>query len=138
MSGAAYWSHDIGGFEGTANPALYKRWVALGLLSTHSRLHGSGSYRVPWIFDEEAVDVMRHFVKLKNRLFPYLFAASHDARDYGWPVMRAMLVEFPDDPALPLSRPPVHAGRFAAGGADLPPGQRRRVLPAQGQVDATC
>jgi alpha-D-xyloside xylohydrolase len=99
MSGPAFWSHDIGGFEGTANPACYKRWVAFGLLSTHSRLHGSGSYRVPWLFDEEAVDVMRHFVKLKNRLFPYLFAAAHDANERGWPVMRAMPLEFPDDPA---------------------------------------
>jgi alpha-D-xyloside xylohydrolase len=98
-SGAAFWSHDIGGFSGTANPALYKRWVAFGLLSTHSRLHGSSSYRVPWLFDEESVLVMRHFARLKNRLFPYIFSASHDARDRGWPVMRAMVLEFPDDPA---------------------------------------
>jgi alpha-D-xyloside xylohydrolase len=98
-SGPAFWSHDMGGFEGTANPAVYKRWTAFGLLSTHSRLHGSGSYRVPWLFDEEAVDVMRHFSKLKCRLFPYLFAAAHDAAEYGWPVMRAMPVEFPADPA---------------------------------------
>jgi alpha-D-xyloside xylohydrolase len=99
MSGAAFWSHDIGGFTGTATPALYKRWIAFGLLSTHSRLHGDGSYRVPWLFDEESVDVMRHFTRLKNRLFPYLFAAAHDAHERGWPVMRAMAIEFPDDPA---------------------------------------
>ncbi len=98
-SGAAFWSHDIGGFSGTANPALYKRWVAFGLLSTHSRLHGSSSYRVPWLFDEESDLVMRRFARLKNRLFPYLFSASHDAREFGWPVMRAMVLEFPDDPA---------------------------------------
>ncbi|MDB5327470.1 MAG: alpha-xylosidase [Phycisphaerales bacterium] len=98
-SGPAFWSHDIGGFEGTANAANYKRWVAFGLMSTHSRLHGSGSYRVPWLFDEESVDVMRQFTKLKNKLFPYLFGCAHDARDRGWPVMRAMPVEFPDDPA---------------------------------------
>jgi alpha-D-xyloside xylohydrolase len=98
-SGAAFWSHDIGGFSGTANAALYKRWVAFGLLSTHSRLHGSSSYRVPWLFDEESVAVMRHFTQLKNRLFPYIYAASHDAHNHGWPVMRAMVLEFPDDPA---------------------------------------
>ena len=67
LSGRRFWSHDIGGFAGTAQPCLYKRWVAFGLLSTHSRLHGSESYRVPWLFDEESVDVMRHFAKLKNR-----------------------------------------------------------------------
>jgi len=99
MSGPAFWAHDIGGFTGKADPALYKRWVAFGLLSTHSRLHGSESYRVPWIFDEESVAVMRHFVKLKNRLFPYLFAAAHEAAQRGWPVMRAMQLEFPGDPA---------------------------------------
>ncbi|MGA2442792.1 MAG: alpha-xylosidase [Tepidisphaeraceae bacterium] len=98
-SGAAFWSHDIGGFSGTANAALYKRWVAFGLLSTHSRLHGSSSYRVPWLFDEESVAVMRHFTRLKNRLFPYIYSASHDAHNHGWPVMRAMVLEFPDDPA---------------------------------------
>jgi alpha-D-xyloside xylohydrolase len=99
MSGPAFWSHDIGGFSGDGNAALYKRWVAFGLLSTHSRLHGSASYRVPWLFDEESVDVLRHFTRLKNRLFPYTFAAAHDANAHGWPVMRAMALEFPDDPA---------------------------------------
>ena len=99
MSGPCFWSHDIGGFTGKANPSLYKRWVAFGLLSSHSRLHGQDSYRVPWIFDDEAVDVMRSFAKLKNRLFPYIFAAAHEAHESGAPVMRHMLLEFPDDPA---------------------------------------
>jgi len=54
---------------------------------------------VPWLFDEESVDVMRHFARLKNRLFPYLFSAAHDAQKQGWPVMRAIPVEFPNDPA---------------------------------------
>jgi alpha-D-xyloside xylohydrolase len=99
MSGPAYWSHDIGGFAGKADPAVYKRWAAFGLLSTHSRLHGSESYRVPWLFDEESVDVVRFFTKLKNRLSPYLMSASRDAAEHGWPMMRAMVVEFPDDPA---------------------------------------
>jgi alpha-D-xyloside xylohydrolase len=97
MSGAAFWSHDMGGFTGKADPALYKRWAAFGLLSTHSRLHGSESYRVPWLFDEESVAVVRHFVRLKNTLFPYLFAAAHEAAVRGTPVMRAMVVDFPDD-----------------------------------------
>jgi alpha-D-xyloside xylohydrolase len=101
MSGPAFWSHDIGGFSGTANPAVYKRWAAFGLLSTHSRLHGSTSYRVPWLFDEESVQVVRHFAELKNQLFPYLFAAAKDAGEFGWPVMRAMVLEFPEDPATP-------------------------------------
>ena len=63
-SGFGFWSHDISGFERTAPPDIYKRWTAFGLLSSHSRLHGNESYRVPWLFDEEAVDVLRFFTKL--------------------------------------------------------------------------
>jgi len=65
FSGFAFWSHDIGGFEGTPDPGVFKRWTAFGLLSSHSRLHGSSSYRVPWAFDDEAVEVTRKFTKLK-------------------------------------------------------------------------
>jgi alpha-D-xyloside xylohydrolase len=99
MSGFGFWSHDIGGFESTAAPDVYKRWIAFGLLSSHSRLHGSSSYRVPWLYDEESVDVLRHFTKLKCRLMPYLWRAAQEAHDRGVPVMRAMVLEFPDDPA---------------------------------------
>ena len=99
MSGFGYWSHDIGGFEGTPEPALFKRWIAFGLLSSHSRLHGNASYRVPWLLDEEAVHVLRMFTKLKARLMPYLYRASLQAHTEGVPMMRAMVLEFPDDPA---------------------------------------
>ena len=99
LSGFGYWSHDIGGFEGTPDPALFKRWIAFGLLSSHSRLHGSSSYRVPWLFDDEAVAVLRLFTRLKARLMPYLYAAARQAHEGGLPMMRAMVLEFPDDPA---------------------------------------
>ncbi|BCB91294.1 alpha-xylosidase [Phytohabitans suffuscus] len=99
MSGFGFWSHDIGGFEGRPDPAVFKRWIPFGLLSSHSRLHGNQSYRVPWLFDEEAVDVLRAFTRLKNRLMPYLFAAAVTAHREGVPVMRPMVAEFPDDPA---------------------------------------
>jgi alpha-D-xyloside xylohydrolase len=98
LSGFGFWSHDIGGFEQTASADVYKRWCAFGLLSSHSRLHGSQSYRVPWLFDEEAVDVLRFFTRLKCRLMPYLFGVAVDAHTQGIPAMRAMLLEFPDEP----------------------------------------
>ncbi len=97
LSGFGFWSHDIGGFEGKPPIEVYKRWLQFGLLSSHSRLHGSSSYRVPWLFDDEAVDVLRTFTRLKNRLMPYLYAQAKQARDTGVPVLRAMLLEFPDD-----------------------------------------
>ncbi|MGW7272567.1 alpha-xylosidase [Streptomyces sp. NPDC054864] len=99
LSGFGFWSHDIGGFEGTPDPAVFKRWLAFGLLSSHSRLHGNVSYRVPWAFGDEAVDVARKFTRLKHRLMPYLYAAAVEAHRTGVPVMRPMLLEFPADPA---------------------------------------
>ncbi len=103
--GFAFWSHDIGGFEGKPPPAVYKRWIQFGLLSSHSRLHGSGFYRVPWLVDEESCDVLRLFTRLKHRLMPYLYAKAVEATQTGVPVMRAMVLEHPADPACaPLDR----------------------------------
>ncbi len=99
LSGFGFWSHDIGGFEQTASADVYKRWAAFGLLSSHSRLHGSSSYRVPWNYDEEAVQVLSKFTKLKCSLMPYLFRTAIQAHEHGTPMLRAMMMEFPDDPA---------------------------------------
>lgn len=100
MSGFSFWSHDIGGFELTASPDVYKRWLQFGLLSTHSRLHGSKSYRVPWLFDEEAVDVCRKFTKLKISLMPYIYQMAVNSHETGIPSMRSMVMEFEQDPAV--------------------------------------
>lgn len=95
LSGFGFWSHDISGFEGTQpDPAVYKRWCAFGLLSSHSRLHGSSSYRVPWNFDDEASDVLRKFTKLKLLLMPYLYSRAIDAHTLGLPLLRPMVLEY--------------------------------------------
>ncbi len=97
MSGFGFWAHDIGGFENTSTADVYKRWVAFGLLSSHSRLHGSSSYRVPWAYDEEAVDVVRFFTRLKARLMPYLYQTAIHTSQSGIPTMRSMVLEYPED-----------------------------------------
>lgn len=97
LSGFGYWSHDIGGFEDGCTPDLYKRWTQFGLLSTHSRYHGSGEYKVPWLFDEEAVAVTRKFTKLKVALMPYLYSEAYLTHQTGIPMMRAMALEFNED-----------------------------------------
>lgn len=97
VTGFAYWSHDIGGFEATSTPDIYKRWVQFGLLSSHSRLHGSSSYRVPWNYDEEACEVLKRFTRLKMSLMPYLYATAYQASVNGTPMVRAMFIEFPED-----------------------------------------
>jgi len=99
MSGFGFWSHDIGGFEDTSTPDVYKRWVAFGLMSSHSRLHGSSSYRVPWAYDEESVEVARFFTKLKISLMPYLYRNAIETNRTGIPTMRSMVLEFQNDPA---------------------------------------
>ena len=77
---------------------MFKRWLAFGLLSSHSRLHGSGSYRVPWAFDDEAIEVARRFVRLKMSLMPYLTRVAAEV-SAGVPMLRPIALEFPDDPA---------------------------------------
>jgi alpha-D-xyloside xylohydrolase len=124
-SGFGFWSHDIGGFEGRPDPAVFKRWIAFGLLSSHSRLHGNHSYRVPWLFDDESVSVLRKFTHLKHTLMPYLYAAARQAHTEGLPVMRPMMLGFPDDPAV------THLDRQYLLGGDL---LVAPVFSAEGEV----
>ncbi|RDX48382.1 hypothetical protein OH76DRAFT_1404975 [Lentinus brumalis] len=97
-SGFAFTSHDIGGFEGHPPPEVYHRWVAYGLFSSHSRLHGSMSYRVPWQYGEAAATYMARFLDAKHRLMPYIYQLSIHGHTKGHPVQRAMFIEFLDDP----------------------------------------
>ena len=97
QSGFGYSAFDISGFLGTATPDLYKRWVAWGLLSTHSRLHGMTSFRMPWYFDEESTEVLAHFTRLKCSLMPYLFACAVEVTRKGYPMMRALSLAYPRD-----------------------------------------
>ena len=135
LSGFGFWSHDMGGFEQTASAGcvqtLVRVWPAL-LAQPAARQQ---SYRVPWLFDEEAVDVLALFTQLKCRLMPYLFAAAVEAHRSGMPVMRAMHAGIPGRPGLRYPRPPVYAGRSAAGCARSLPRGHGGLLPAGGALD---
>lgn len=105
LSGFSFWSVDIGGFEGSPPPWIYKRWVAFGLLCSHSRLHGSASYRVPWTVDNDDKSpqgcsaTLSKWTLLKARLMPYIFSEAADSVRQGIPLsLRAMCIEFPNDP----------------------------------------
>ncbi|MGC6768138.1 alpha-xylosidase [Enterococcus sp. LJL128] len=97
LSGFGFWSHDIGGFEENASADIYKRWTQFGLLSTHSRYHGNIQYRVPWLYDEEAVEVTRTFTKLKLSLMPYLYQQAVYTAQSGVPMMRPLFMEYTQD-----------------------------------------
>ncbi|MCC7370944.1 MAG: glycoside hydrolase family 31 protein [Chloroflexi bacterium] len=99
MSGVPFWSHDIGGFMGPTTPELYIRWAQWGLLSSHSRAHGT-TRREPWAIGEQALAVFREFDELRYRLIPYLYSLAVEAHQTGLPVMRPMILEHQDDPAL--------------------------------------
>ena len=101
LSGFSYHSHDIGGFIGKPTPELYIRWAQFGLLSSHSRSHGAGDEngREPWFFGDEAVDIFRKFANLKYALLPYIVGQAAVGAPIGLPLVRAMVLEFPDDRA---------------------------------------
>ena len=98
MSGHPFWSHDIGGFKGRPSTDLYVRWAQFGLFSPFSRAHGTAT-RSPWDYGEEAERIFRDYVRLRYRLLPYIYSYTLVAANTGLPVMRPMVLEFPDDPA---------------------------------------
>ena len=101
LSGFSFWSHDVGGF--TANSVasmdknLFARWLAFGMLSSHSRCHGIAP-KEPWNYGDAFLDEFRHIDELKYRLMPYVYAQAKDCSEHGLPMVRALFVEFPDDP----------------------------------------
>lgn len=97
MSGVPFWSNDIGAYREMPSPHLYIRWAQVGLFCSHSRMHGD-SPREPWAFGDEALDIVRRYVKLRYQLFPYIYSAAHEAMLNHTPVIRAMPLAFPDDP----------------------------------------
>ncbi|WP_203924393.1 TIM-barrel domain-containing protein [Rugosimonospora africana] len=98
LSGVPFWSHDVGGFYGTPVPDLYSRWAGFGALSPLVRFHGTTS-RLPWEFPPEAERDAVAALRLRYELMPYLYSAATDSARTGLPMMRPLLVEYPDDPA---------------------------------------
>ncbi len=98
LSAPGYWSHDIGGFYGPElTPALYVRWTQLGALSPLMRAHGLRP-REPWEFGPRALDLTRRWIRFRYELLPYLWQVAHESSANGWPVLRPLGFEFPDDP----------------------------------------
>lgn len=134
LSGVGFWSHDMGGFEDDACTSdIYKRWTQFGLLSTHSRYHSSRRYKVPWLYDQEAVEVCREFVRLKLSLMPYLWAQAVESTRRGLPMMRPMLLEFPEDEMCKyLDRQYMLGERILVAPVFSETGQVRYYLPEGG------
>ena len=100
LSGFPFWSHDIGGFVTDTPEELYRRWLPMGFLTSHSRAHGAPPTE-PWLFENpEFVDYFRKAAELKYSLMPYIMEESEMASSNGWPMFRALLLEFPEDPGV--------------------------------------
>ena len=97
LSGFTYWSHDVGGFVARAPRGLYRRWLPFGVLTSHTRTHGAPP-REPWEYDEALVADFRRAVELKYALMPYILAQSKAASARGWPMVRPLFFERPEDP----------------------------------------
>ena len=98
LSGFSFWSHDMGGFVKSTPEDLYCRWLPFGFLTSHSRAHGAPPTE-PWLYDSKRVqDVFRKSAEMKYRLMPYVYAQAKECTEKGLPMLRALFVEFPDDP----------------------------------------
>src|SRR6185503_5822660 len=97
MSGFTYWSHDAGGFVNRAPRDLYRRWLGWGVLTSHTRAHGVPP-REPWEYDEAFVEDYRRMVELKYSLMPYIYAQAKHSSENGFPMMRTLFFEYPNDP----------------------------------------
>lgn len=97
LSGFSFWSHDIGGFTKRTPENLYRRWLPFGVLSSHTRCHGQPP-KEPWDYGTEFEDYFRKVVEMKYRLMPYVYAQAKMASDKGIPMVRALFMEYPDDP----------------------------------------
>ncbi|MBO7416930.1 MAG: alpha-xylosidase, partial [Bacteroidaceae bacterium] len=99
LSGFAFWSHDMGGFVKSTPDELYMRWLPFGFLTSHTRAHGDPPTE-PWLYKNEKVqETFRKSAEMKYKLMPYVYAQAKQCTEKGLPMLRALFVEFPDDPA---------------------------------------
>ena len=97
LSGFCFWSNDIGGFVTQTPEELYRRWLPMGVLVSHSRVHGAPPTE-PWLYGEEFTDYFRKCAELKYQLMPYVYSQAKKCTEEGLPMMRALLIEYPNDP----------------------------------------
>ncbi len=130
LSGIPFWSHDVGGFDGPPTADLYARWAQFGALSPLVRFHGTTT-RLPWDFPDEAAEIAVAAVKLRYRLLPYIYSAAVTSARTGEPMMRALLVDTPDDPAAWSEELAYRLGRDLLVAPMIDPdGTRAVYLPA--------
>ncbi|MCC6124930.1 MAG: glycoside hydrolase family 31 protein [Pirellulales bacterium] len=120
LAGIPWWTTDIGGFHG-GNPddpefrELFVRWFEYGAFCPVMRLHGfrepkqpprgttggagcvSGAANEVWSFGEEAYEICKRYLLIRERLKPYIKKLMAEAHEKGTPVIRPLFYDFPED-----------------------------------------
>jgi alpha-D-xyloside xylohydrolase len=97
LSGFSFWSHDIGGFVLKKPEDIYRRWTPFGMLTSHTRSHGAPPTE-PWEYGEDFMNAFRLADNMRYELMPYIYSQAKDCTERGLPMLRALFVEYPDDP----------------------------------------
>jgi alpha-D-xyloside xylohydrolase len=136
LSGFSFWSHDVGGFVAKASEDLYKRWLAFGVFTSHTRCHGSAP-KEPWEYGSAFMDEFRKIDEIKYQLMPYVYAQAKDCSERGLPMLRALFVEYPKDPGAWLVEDEYLFGSSILVAPLMHEGDRGRAvyLPAGSWID---
>ncbi|MBN1998030.1 alpha-xylosidase, partial [candidate division KSB1 bacterium] len=97
LSGFSFWAHDIGGFVKKTPEDIYRRWTPFGMLSSHTRSHGAPPTE-PWEYGTDFMNAFRLAAEMRYKLMPYIYAQAKECTELGIPMLRALFVDFPDDP----------------------------------------
>ncbi len=97
--GYCWWSHDIGGhMKGYYDPELTVRWMQLGVFSPINRLHSASDdflHKEPWFFEDKYRTVMCDWLRLRHKLFPYLYTMNYRCHNELQPLVQPMYYSHP-------------------------------------------
>jgi alpha-D-xyloside xylohydrolase len=124
-SGMAYWTNDVGGWQYLPPvhhpdhpplldasdardnvggyddyPELYTRWFEYGTFLPIMRTHGSRNYNEVWSYGKQAEPILEKYLKLRYELMPYIYSLGYNTYKTGAPFMRALFMDFPNDPKV--------------------------------------
>ena len=99
ISGFSFCGTDVGGFGADCTPELLCRWIEAACFSPLFRNHSAKGTKSqePWRFDKEVVDINRKYIELRYRFLPYIYDLFYQGEKTGLPVMRPLVLEYPED-----------------------------------------
>ncbi|MFC5407661.1 TIM-barrel domain-containing protein [Cohnella soli] len=99
MSGIAFAGPDVGGFSHHASGELVARWTQMGAYIPFFRNHSAidTTRQEPWRFGEQVEAICRNYIGERYRLLPYLYSLFYEAHRSGLPIVRSLVMEYPED-----------------------------------------